>query len=355
MLTISWDARQNRMNPARGFTLEELLVVISIIGILVALLMPAVNSARESGRRATCENNLHQLALACQAHESKWSFFPSGGWGKWWAGTPDRAPGVMQPGGWHYNILPFIDQVDLHEMGRDGANVTQGALRAQTAVALFLCPSRHSAKPFSFTPTWKYANINNPPSIIGRSDYAANAGSNFVDPGLFPLPGANNSNGTYNPNFNWATLPGTINSTPPSTGVIFRASALPAAQIKDGLSFTYLIGERFMPINSYDQSPATEKPPENDAGWDSGYDYNTIRWTGVGSSAPLAPAHDQNLASFAQQTAALFGSAHEAGFHMALCGGEVRLFSYAIDPTTHMQLGNRADGEPTDMSKADAK
>ena len=69
MRTISWDGRQDRTHPARGFTLVELLIVISIIGVLIALLMPAIMNAIESARRATCLSNLTTLAKGCQAHE----------------------------------------------------------------------------------------------------------------------------------------------------------------------------------------------------------------------------------------------------------------------------------------------
>ena len=105
--------RKSRMtkSPARriaGFTLVELLVVITIIGILMSLLLPAVQSARESGRQAQCANNLKQLGLACLSHANSIGWFPSSGWGWQWAGDPNQGFGLNQPGGWLYNILPLL-------------------------------------------------------------------------------------------------------------------------------------------------------------------------------------------------------------------------------------------------------
>ena len=81
-----------------AFTLVELLVVIAIIGILVALLLPAIQAAREAARRATCVNQLKQIALAWQLHHDTHKFFPSGGWGYRYMADPDRGFGEKQPG-----------------------------------------------------------------------------------------------------------------------------------------------------------------------------------------------------------------------------------------------------------------
>ena len=92
-------------------------MVITIIGILIALLLPAVQVAREAARTAQCQNNIKQLALGCLAHEAVIKRFPTGGWGFSWTGDPDRGNDWRQPGGWIYNDLPYMEQQALHDLG----------------------------------------------------------------------------------------------------------------------------------------------------------------------------------------------------------------------------------------------
>ena len=106
-----------RSSNKLGFTLVELLVVISIIGLLISLLLPAVQAAREAARQTQCKNNIKQLALGCLNHETINGRYPTGGWNWRWTGDADRGTDCMQPGGWIYNVLPFIEQQSLHDMG----------------------------------------------------------------------------------------------------------------------------------------------------------------------------------------------------------------------------------------------
>ncbi len=101
-----------------AFTLIELLVSIAIIGILVGILLPAVQAAREAARRMVCQNHLKQIGLGFHMHHSSIGWLPTGGWGWDWTGDADRGFDERQPGGWTYNLLPFIEQNDLHDIDR---------------------------------------------------------------------------------------------------------------------------------------------------------------------------------------------------------------------------------------------
>jgi prepilin-type N-terminal cleavage/methylation domain-containing protein/prepilin-type processing-associated H-X9-DG protein len=155
-----------------GFTLVEVLVVIAIIGVLVAILLPAVEMAREASRRSSCANNLRQQTVAVRLHEGAQKIFPSDGW-KNYLGDPDAGYGPKQPGGWIYNILSYIEEDDLRQLGRGlkGAQRDQAMLiLMQTPIDVFYCPSRRLARQFPYTGgALKNAK---PPDKVAKTDYA---------------------------------------------------------------------------------------------------------------------------------------------------------------------------------------
>ena len=132
----------------RGFTLVELLAVITIIGILIALLLPAVQAAREAARMTQCQNNLKQLSLGCLQCEQANGFFPTGGWGYDWVGDADRGQGKRQPGGWLFCILPYLEQRQLSALGA-GMPIAQknaaNTWRMGTSFTIMCCPTRRRA------------------------------------------------------------------------------------------------------------------------------------------------------------------------------------------------------------------
>ena len=162
--------------PTRNaFTLVELLVVIAIIGILVALLLPAIQSAREAARRNQCQNNLKQVGLAFLNYESAITELPSGGWGYYWTGDPDMGTGERQPGGWAFSILPYVEQSNVFVVGEGltgAAKRTALAKQVSQPISIFYCPSRRAAT-LSYGPGYSFNSANPPDNMVAKTDYAA--------------------------------------------------------------------------------------------------------------------------------------------------------------------------------------
>lgn len=334
----------NRPSPRSALTLVELLVVITIIGVLIALLLPAVQSAREAARRMECSSHLKQLGLACLSHESAHGFLPTGGWRWDWAGDPDRGFGRRQPGGWLYCVLPYIDQSPLYKQGSGKAYLDKRfdlSKTNQTPVTTLYCPTRR--------PAAAYPNNENPVNIepiktSARTDYAANGGmvteiledeANF---GWWNPDPRNTSNG--DPSF--ADAPGFVWPAPKSydNGVVYATSMTGMADVRDGASNTYLAGEKYLNSDNYLDSV----DDGNNTPCFTGYDWDTVRWSAHGpkqdKSGPTPGKREEDWNSF--------GSAHAGVLNMVMCDGSIRAVNYDIALAIHERLCNRHDGLPVE-------
>jgi prepilin-type N-terminal cleavage/methylation domain-containing protein/prepilin-type processing-associated H-X9-DG protein len=325
----------------RGFTLVELLVVITIIGILMGLLLPAVNSAREAARKLQCQNNVKQLGAAMIEFETANKRFPSGGWG--WLWVPDADRGVSarnQPGGWAYQILPHLDQINLFQMGAGQAKAAKYAAAAQmiqTPLAVHNCPSRRSLALYPLLPSVGGRLYGtNVVLTTAHTDYAANCGD-ADQPWDIPGPADLATGDSWTAAGKWIPPNTQFDCVKTYSGICYLRSQIQAAHITDGASNTYLIGEKYLNPDDY----STGADPGDDQTLYGGFDNDNHR------TADGQPEQDRP----GVQNVYIFGSAHSAGCNFVMCDGSVHSISFSIDPETHRRLGNRADNLSIDDSK----
>lgn len=309
----------------RAFTLTELLVVMSIIGILVGLLLPAVQSVRERSRVTQCQNKLRQLGLAAQLHEAAFRHLPTNGWGFNWIGQADRGFGEDQPGGWIYNLLPYIEQNSLRQSMTIDTLGLIPADRFDFSFPAVRCPTRPGEVRGSHGLTAMPFNTH-PLGLVAKSDYAINEGDFITD----TRGGPRSTRDSDVDLFEWS-------DTEMASGVSYQRSKVKYSFITDGLSQTYFCGEKYVPSESY----FDDSYPGYDQSALCGVDIDIARWThvlprydGTASDGSFGPGGGMRS----------FGSAHRTGFSMVFCDGSVRLIDYAVDGKIHRSSGNRADG-----------
>ena len=317
----------------RAFTLVELLVVITIIGILIALLLPAVQAAREAARRMQCGNNLKQIGLGLHNYHSALKVFPPGETFI----EPNRFMSMTYQGrsvdsghAWSAFILPYIEQMPVYQ----GLNwnvpgwVNSAAMKnadpkhyaaVTTVISTYLCPSSQES------PTCQVvcSDPNCPANLLGVIMYSGIAGSDR-------------------------------SGVPSTLGTCHLWSKVRLEDVKDGTSNTMGVGE---------SSGLTECQKLNPCGstsntvpsWDLGYWDSTTRpelvWpcktiafppkTAYFYDDPDAKSCDPLISTI---TRAALKSAHPGGIHVMLLDGSVRFISDSIDMTTYKNLADRDDG-----------
>ncbi len=335
----------NNPGPRHAFTIVELLVVLAIIGIMIALLLPAVQAVRENARRLQCANNLKQLSLGVLQHVSVYQQYPTGGWGWWWVGDPDRGTGKRQPGGWYYNILPYIEGKNTYNLPQDGDqyNITdkqKAGANAMTKTTLDIanCPSRRPnilfAKQTDGTFVAYNAAENNPDdNFAARGDYAINCGDQSFDE-IFHGPETLIQGDT--PSF-WVSAHKQHNKDPANcSGISFEQSAIIPDQVRDGTTRTIMLGEKWLNPDHY----LTGLEFYDNESLYTGFNNDNFR------SAFSPPMRDCRGYS----DPLLFGSVHANNCNFVFCDGSLRPVSYDVDPAVFSCLGNRADGQIVDES-----
>jgi type II secretory pathway pseudopilin PulG len=332
------------------------LVVIAIIGILIALLLPAVQAAREAARRSQCINNLKQIGLAVHTFENSNSQLPSSGSTDGNFTRLGNAPfpaqlvvgssSEFQRSGVLLQILPYLEQANAFELDDNG-------LRGLRVPAYF-CPSRRPT-------TARINNTGNPNVVNGLNDYAMPMWKNNAGPaGEGGATGgcwnwwSNTQGDAVNHPFYKNTVfvrggKGAFGTTaPPNPYTVFPAGRM--NDILDGTSNTIMMAEKFVDPKRYDPVPSNvsdiEQATPQSAAWGSltftdggyfgGWTWGTLRCSGGG------PVRDQPYTTVAYWQ--MFGSAHSAGLNAVLADGSVRTFRYSIANPIWQVLCRKSDG-----------
>ncbi|HEY3967382.1 MAG TPA: DUF1559 domain-containing protein [Planctomycetaceae bacterium] len=327
-------------NRRTGFTLIELLVVIAIIAVLVSLLLPAVQQAREAARRSQCKNNLKQIGLALHNYHDSCRVFPPGYVD--FNGNPNSTPdNDLGPGwGWATFLLPHMDQGNIYNQINFNLGVGLGANAqiSQTPLTAFQCASDGLQDPF---PVYD-SSFGTPLTTVAHSNYVGCNGwiECFGGAGGNPQPGpsADGLNGTYGK---------------AGAGLFYRNSKNSAANVTDGLSNTIFVGER-----SSNHAPAT---------WTGSVTGGRCpAWMAVQPPAPYSPppspAYDNadfgEALIFAHCNAThlpnadfpvfdpdTYYSFHAGGCHFLFGDGSVRFISSFVNGNTYQYLATIAGGE----------
>ena len=296
------------MRQRRAFTLIELLVVIAIIAILIALLLPAVQQAREAARRMTCTSNMKQIGIGLHSYHDTWAQLPPG-WSGWDpTTTPPQADWFGLPGwGWSARILPYMEQTAAY----------REYLRFELPIT---DPANDEARVLP-------VKVYRCPSDTGNPTFTLDGGGPIVPSGATYTPvelATNNYVGVFGTVDIHIVCPGTKCE---GSGTFFLNRGVPFREITDGLSSTFVVGERCSKL-----APST--------------------WVGVVTGGQHAPARVVGVGTYPPNSEELpvhyfhnFSSYHTAGTHFLLGDGSVRMITQNIDLTMFQALCTRKGNE----------
>jgi prepilin-type N-terminal cleavage/methylation domain-containing protein/prepilin-type processing-associated H-X9-DG protein len=315
-------------SKSRGFTLVELLVVIAIIGTLVALLLPAIQAARESARRNQCVNNLKQIGLAVQGRHDAKKLFPAGRLGR-----PASGGGGVNTFGvsWAFELLPYVEQMPLYQALKRSLPSTdpQNSLAMRTAVSLFFCPSRREP-----AADRDFDNNDQPPpeenrAVAAGGDYAGSAGID-IDLGVHNLDGEP------------AGIVG---------GVFYTFSRISLRNVTDGTSQTIAVGEKYIPTEDETRQRSDFKEDmmhyyQRDTAYFAGdHRYSIMADTQCGLAHGQAPAGAScGVMELRQQ----FGSEHGGVNNFVFLDGHVQAVADAVDPIMLQRVSTISDDQVVD-------
>ncbi|MGD9632796.1 MAG: DUF1559 domain-containing protein [Pirellulales bacterium] len=356
--------RENTSPSARwAFVLVDLLAAVSLVGLLLMLLLPAIQAAREATRNSQCKHHLRELAFGCLKHENAHRTFPYSGWSFAWMGDPDQGIGPQQPGSWGYTIGRFLDvKADFNLGAGLQFDEKKRALAKQMSIVVpvFHCPSRRPAvalpsRSAAGTPCDNGILPKNAflPEKVAKSDYAINGGNGSGwDGGAGGSGGVPSedclisnelSDGPSYPNCNWHIYS-------PSqywqrfNGVSGWRIGAHVSQISDGVSKTVLVGEKFMQPLFYENScPSPGNQPSKGNAGDNGSMY--MGWD-IDIARTGSLLRDYNANPPNSIVSNQFGSAHPHAANFAFCDGSVRAIRYEVSNFARLITRNDSDAPP---------